>query len=75
MAAIGSHTMLRVVSSPASRSVTRQSFSNRLSRISGRRIATITSAAKTKKAGQARNVVPAHSVTILWNAPFVAVPE
>ena len=35
----------------------------------------IASAANRKKMGHARIVVPAHSVTMLWKAPFVAVAE
>ena len=65
--------MLRTVSSPATTSATSTRLSKRLSRVSGRRTATIASAAKMKKAGQARRVVPAHSVTNAWNALLDAV--
>ena len=72
-AAIGSQTTLRDVSRPTSSSSARQSASKSRSLISGRRIATSERAANRKKAGHARRVVPAHSVTSEWNAPFVAV--
>ena len=76
-AAYGSQTTLRSASRPTSTSAARHRLSNRRSRISGRRIATIATAANAKKSGpnHPRSVVAPHSLTMLRSASFVSVPR